>query len=338
MSEMNPHRQIARIFAFLCYFFAGLLVVAGIVFTVAVALTDLSVLPLKVGTNRQMAFISASIFLVIAGMITLFGLRVQKLFGQQRRQEKLAAKSAVGCLRLGSLGCGLWSLISVSMTAIIGKLLPTGEPAGAREAFVGSSGAILIILVMLSVAWFISVNYVRLRPDEVSRVYDAYRNDMKSLLVKMAEPETRAYAQQRTMEVLGLLDAPLKSRLLEFLSESGLLTGDTPISMRHADFRRIDLRSISLPRADLQEVNLEHATLHGAILFEVNLRKANLRKADLSRANLQKADLRQADLTEAMLENTNLSGADLTGAKVTLMQLEQAHLEKTFLPDGKMSD
>lgn len=338
MIEPNPHRQTARLFAFGFYILAGVVIVIGIFFTIASAWMDLSQVGMEGVTNRQMVFMSVSLFLIIAVMIGLLGWRVQGLFGQPRRQDKLAAKSAVGCLRLGSLGCGLWGLLAASMTAITGKLLSTGEPAGIREIFIGSSGFILVIVTMLAVAWFISANYVPLKPKERRRAYEAYQEDIKSRLLQLTEPEMQAYAQEQTMEVLAKLDAPLKSALLSFLSESGLLAGPKRIALRGADFRRIDLRSISLPHADLREVNLEQATLQGAFLFEVNLSKASLKKIDLTRANLEGANLRQADLTGAILEKTNLSGADLTEANVALGQLKQAHLETTVLPDGKMSD
>lgn len=324
MAETNPHRRIARILAFACYIFAGLVLLAGVFFTLTAATMDMSQLPVEGVTNLRMAIMIASMFIIIALMIVLLGWRVQSLFGQQRRQEKLAAKSAVGCLRLGSLGCGLWAMPSTLTALMTGTLLATGEPTGPIDIFVGLSGFILAIILMLSVAWFISANFARLNAEERRRVYQAYLDLMKPRLPRLAEPETRAYVQEQTMEVLTKLDTALKRTLLDYLGESGLLTGDTRIVLRNADFRHVDLHSISLSYADLREINLEQANLQGAMLFEANLYKAKLKKADLSRANLQGANLQQADLTGAVLKGTNLQGANLAETILTLAQREQA--------------
>jgi hypothetical protein len=339
MIELNPHRQTARIIAFLLYMFAGLMIVVGIFFTVASALVDVPTPGLEGVTNLGMAFMSASFFLVIAVMVALLGWRIQRLFGQHRLQEKLAAKSAAGCLKLGSLGCALWGLLATSITIITSKRMVTNEAANLTDLFVGPSGFILIIIIMLAIAGFISRNYTILTIEDRRRIFDAYKADIRSRLpLTEAESDTRAYVQERTLEVLEKLDVSLKGALLKFLSESGLLSGPTRIALRNADFRGIDLRSNSLPSADLHEINLEQATLQGAILFEANLSKANLRQANLSRINLQGSNLRQADLTGTILEGANLSGADLTEANVTLVQLKQAYLKETFLPDGKVTN
>ncbi|MGA9993899.1 MAG: pentapeptide repeat-containing protein [Pyrinomonadaceae bacterium] len=328
MTELNPHQRIARIFAFSCYILAGLVLVASVFFTLAAATMDISQLPVKGITNLRMAIMVASMFIIIALMITLFGWRVQSLFGEQRRKEKLAAKSAVGCLRLGSLGCGLWMLPSTLTALMTGTLLATGEPVSPTDIFVGVSGFILAIILMLSVAWFISANFVTLRPNERKRAYEGYLELVNSRLPRLADPETRAYVQEQTMDVITKLDTTLKSTLLNYLSESGLLTGDRRISLRNADFRRVDLHSISLPHADLREINFQQANLQGAILFAANLYKAKLRNADLRLANLQEANLQQADLTGAVLERTNLIGAILDKRALTPSQRAQARLDK----------
>ncbi|HKQ06940.1 MAG TPA: pentapeptide repeat-containing protein [Blastocatellia bacterium] len=334
MIDINPHRKVARIVAFVCYVLAGFVLVAGVLFTLAAATFDMSQFGQPGATNRKMAILTASIFLIIAVMLTLLGWRIQVLFGQQFRQDKLLAKSSVGCLRLGGLGCGLWTLPSASIILLTGKRAFTNESANFTDIFVGASGSILLMIIMLSVAWFISVNYTQPGPEDRKRAFAAYHEDIKLRLLRLSEPDARAYVQERTMEVLTKLDAPLKSLLLRFLSDSELLAGYTRVVLRGTDFRQVDLCSTSLPRADLHEINLEQSMLRGAFLFEANLYKANLRDADLSYANLGEANLRQADLTGAVLEKANLQGADLTGANVTLMQLDKAHLEKTTLPDG----
>lgn len=328
MAEPNPHRRTARILAGVCYVLSALVLVLGTFSTLAAISIDVSQPPFENVTNERMAVMLASAFGIVALMIALFGWRIRSLFGQQRQQEKLAARSAVGCLRLGSLGCALWAVPSTLTAIATGTVLATGEPAGLREIFVGLSGFILAIILMLSIAWFISTNFVRHDVAESRRAYAAYLARVQPKLPDLAEPDTRAYVQEQTMEVLTKLDTTFKRALLDYLGESDVLTGATGILLQGADFRRVDLRAINLPRADLSGINLDEAKLQGAILFEANLRKATLRKADLSRANLQGANLRQADLTEAVLEGTNLRGTDRTGTIVAPYQLKQARLEK----------
>jgi Pentapeptide repeats (8 copies) len=326
MAELNPHQQMARVFALACYIVAGLVLVAGFFFTLAAATMDLSQSPVRgavTATNARMALMMASVFAIIALMIVLLGWRVRSLFGQERRQEKLLAKSAVGCLRLTSLGCGLWLVPSTATGLLTGVLIFTGEPVGIKEVLVGVSGPILLIILMLSSARFISVNFVRLKGE---RAYDDYLKRIRTRLPDLAHPAARAYVQEQTLEVLPKLGPTLKSDLLDYLSKSRLLTGPNRIALRDADFSGVDLRSINLPHADLRGINLERAKLQGAILFEASLHKARLNRADLSRAVLQGADLRQADLTDAVLDGTNLRDANLLEAIVTPTQLGQARL------------
>lgn len=324
MAEPNPHQQTTRVVAFACYIVAGVVLVAGVLFTLAAATMDLSRLPVEgTVTNLRMAVMIASMFVIIALMIALTGWRVQGLFGGQRRQEKLLAKSAAGCLRLSSLGCGLWLVPSTATALMAGVWLTTGEPLGLKEVFVGASGPLLVIGGMLAAARFISATFINLKGE---RAYDDYLKRIKPRLPAIADPETRAYVQEQTLEVLTKLDTTLKSALLDYLSRSRLLTGPNRIGLHGADFRGVDLRSLDLPDADLSGVNMEQADLRGARLFQADLRKARLNKADLSRANLQWADLRQADLTDAVLAGTKLSGANLLEATVTPTQLDQARM------------
>ncbi len=329
MADTNPHRKTAHVVAIVCYVLAGIVLVVGAVSTLAAATAELSGTRFEGVTNVRMAFMIASMFAIVALMTTMFGWRVKGLFGQRFRQDKLATRSAVGCLRLGSLGCGLWALLSALIALLTGKIIATNEPAGFREIFVGSSGFILAIILMTSVAWFISANFLPTYVVGGGRVYQEYVARVQPLLRDLAELETRAYVQEQTMEVLAKIDAGSKSVLMEYLGRSGLLNGNTRIVLQDADFRGVDLHAINLPRADLHGINLEQAELQDAILFEADLTHARLNRADLSRANLQGADLRQADLTDALLEGANLSGADLTGAIFTDSQIRRACLRRS---------
>lgn len=329
MADLNPHRKIARTFAFACYGLTVLVLVAGVFFTLIAAMMDISELKLAGVTNQRMVAMLVSMFLIVSLMIVLLGWRSQSLFGQQWRQDKLAAKSAVGCLRLGSLGCTLWAVPSTVCFLITGTMLSTGEPASLLDIFIGTSGFIFATSLMLAIAWFISANYARLNSEERRRAYHAYQEAIRPCLTKLAEPEARAYVQEQTIDVLKKLDTSLKSTLLVFLGQSGLLTGDARLALQGADFRRVDLSSINLPGADLQGIDFEHAVLRSTTLFKANLRNARLKNADLSRANLQEADLRQADFAGAVLEDTNLTDANLTGANLSPEQRYRAGLRET---------
>ncbi len=340
MSIGNPHRRIARGIAFGCYVIAGFVLIASIPFMLAAGMMDLTQgpMPMENVTNTRMVIMIASSFTIITLMIVLFGWRIQRLFGQHRRQEKLAAKSAVGCLRLGSIGCGLWALPSTFGVLITGRLLATGEPAGLQDIFIGTSMFIIAIILMTSTAWFISTNFASLNSDERKHIFQEYLNLVQARLPAIADPEMRAYIQEQTIAVLPKLDTTLKGALLEALSKSKLLTGITRIDLSRVDLRRIDLTTSSLPHADLREVNLEEAQLRGAMLFRVNLSKANLRKTDLSRARLQAANLRQADLTDAVLKEAKLRSANLAETILTRADLSDANLQGANLQGANLRE
>ena len=285
MTEHNPYRLIARSFAFACYMLAFFILCASLFFIVAAANMDLTQMRgLEGVTNARMTVMMISMFAIIILMISLLGWRAQRVFGQHHRPDKPIARATVGCLRLGSLGCGLWILPTALTIITTGQILATGELAGVQDLFIGASGFFVAILLMMSVSWFISTNFARLNVEERKHAFQAYMNAVQAGLSKMADPETRAHLQQQTLDLLPKLDLALKGTLLENLSESHLLTGNTRIVLRNADFRGVDLRRSDLPEADLREINLEHAGLEGALLSKVNLYKARLKRCNLSRA------------------------------------------------------
>lgn len=336
MIEANPHRRVARTIAFICYVLAFLISCVSVFFILAAATADMREVAIPNITNARMTIMISSMFGIIVIMVVLLGWRIQRVFGQHHRQEKPVARSAVGCLRLGSLGCALWSLPTTLGIIFSGKILSTGEPAGIQDIFIGSSGFALMITLMISVAWFISANFVRLNHHERRNVYHAYLNLIQSRLPGMADPQTRAYVQGQTVDVLAKLDSTLKSTLLDELSKSNLLKGNTRISLSNLDFRRIDLRLSSLPEADLREINLEGAILEGAMLSKVNLFRARLKRGNLSHARLQEANLEQADLTEAVLTEAKLRGANLAGAMLKKAHLSNANLQGANLQGANL--
>lgn len=338
MIEVNPHRRIARIFAFICYVVAGVVLVASVPCILAAATMDMKQIKGIEGvTNARMTAMMVSFFSIWTLMIALLGWRVQQVFGQHRRTEKPIARGAVGCLRLGSLGCGLWAVPTALGIIFTGQILSTGESAGVQDMFVGASGFIVAITLMLSVSWFISTNYVRLNDRERRRAYEAYLDLIRTQLPRVADPETRAQLQEQTFYVLPKLDRTLKGTLLEDLSKSKLLTGSTRIVLRNADFRGADLCSSDLPEADLREINLEEARLEGALLSQVNLYKARLKKCNLSYARLQEANLQQADLTEAVLNEAKLRAANLNRTTLIKANLSNANLQGANLQEANLS-
>lgn len=337
MIEVNPYRRAARTFGFLCYVFAGFLACVSSFFIRGAATTDLTkVRGLEGVTNGRMTAMVASVFCIWVLMTALLGWRVQKVFGQNRRTEKPVARATVGCLRLGSLGCGLWALPTAFGIIFTGKILSTGEAAGVQDMFVGASGFIVAITLMLSVSWFVSTNFVRLNEQERKHAYQSYVNVVQTHLPRVADPETRAHLQDQTFDLLPKLDQTLKGTLLEDLSKANLLTGSTRIILRNADFRGVDLCLSNLPEADLREINLEEARLEGALLSKVNFHKARLKKCNLTRARLQEANLQEADLTGAVLNDAKLRAANLNRTILKKANLSQANLQGANLQEADL--
>lgn len=105
-------------------------------------------------------------------------------------------------------------------------------------------------------------------------------------------------ARARTLTTLSQVGGTRKSLVLQFLHESHLIEGDSPV---------VDLRGADLSTADLQGTDLREACLSGT------------------------------NLTGANLLGANLSGARLTGAIVTPNQLALVRsLHGAILPDGSV--
>jgi uncharacterized protein YjbI with pentapeptide repeats len=158
----------------------------------------------------------------------------------------------------------------------------------------------------------------------------------KQLRESKPDDEVRKIARVRTMTVLRGLDPMRKGSVLQFLYESGLISGDKDkvvIHLQEADLNganltRVFLNGVNLSRVDLNEAILHRTKLTNAILEFTDLRGANIREADLIRCDLSRADLREADLTSA-----NLRGAIGT----TPEQLKQAKtLQGATMPDGSI--
>lgn len=342
MIEANPHRRTARTLAFIWYIIAGCVAGGGLILLSALALTDVNQVRSGDITKGQLLIVMATMFASIILIIVLLGWRIQRLFGQDRRQEKIVARSLVGCLRLSSIGCASWTIPTVFSLIFGSTLISTGKPATGWDVIAGCSFFAGAIALMLTIAWFISANFVRLNDEERRNAYQTYLNLLKSRLPGMVDPQIRAYMQAQTLHVLTKLDTTLKSTLLEDLSKSNLLNGNTRISLSRLDFRRIDLRLSSLPEADLREINLDDAMLEGVMLSRANLFRAKLKRVNLSHARLQEANLEQADLTEAVLREAKLRGANLAGtvlkkANLTFANLQRANLQGANLRQADLA-
>jgi hypothetical protein len=192
----------------------------------------------------------------------------------------------------------------------------------------------------------------------------AYLDQMSQLLtdkdrpLHRAEPHDRLsrVARARTLTVLTRLDGDRKGSALNFLSESGLITGSRPIldlsgadlsktileapDLRGARFAGADFGQATLPGADFRGANLyfaalKRANLRGAKLGDANLLSAVLSHTILSRADLKEANLRLAVLTDADLSYADLEGADLGGTSCGELEQEAASLKGATMPNGQ---
>ena len=336
MIEVNPYRKMARTFAFICYVVAVAVFGLGVLLSFVALTMPMDHIQIEGITNRHMAIMSGNVFLICTLMVVLLGWRVQRVFGQHRRTEKPGPRATVGCLRLSSLGCLLWTVAGAFGFFFSGQFLTLGKSISLGEWLVGVSGSIITSILLFSVSWFITATFVRLNDHERKRAYEEYLNDVQVELPRIADPETRAVLQKQTSYVLPKLDKTLKGILLKDLSKLKLLSGSTRIVLRKADFRGADLCSSDLPEADLREINLEEARLEGALLSRVNLYKARLKKCNLTQARLQEANLQQADLTEAVLTDAKLRAANLHGTILKKANLSQASLQGANLKEANL--
>jgi hypothetical protein len=127
--------------------------------------------------------------------------------------------------------------------------------------------------------------------------------------------EVRIVARARTLHVLRRLDKERKGSVIQFLSESRLLS-------------LVDLSYADLSEAILFRANLSHANLFCANLRKANLFLATLDSVNLSEAYMPEADLRGASLNLADLSGAHLTYADLRGANLTGAMLANKTMER----------
>ena len=140
-------------------------------------------------------------------------------------------------------------------------------------------------------------------------------------------------ARASTLQILLVSDSNRKRRVVEFLYDMNLITGDQPkISLAKAALNESDLSS-----ATLDNVNLGGAFLNGAKLSRTSLKNANLEEAALTKANLNRAILSGANLKGADLRSANLSGINATQAQFSRSTLGSAEFSGADLRDADFS-
>lgn len=332
----NPHKTLGRTVALICFFLAGVILFAGVFFVIAAATVGLTDLPLGNFTNQQLAGVTAALFLMIALVLVLTGRHIWRLWGNEHQLEKASAKTTVGCLLISSLGCGLWAILSSTITLLSGVMLLTNAPAGLQEVLVASSGFIIAIIVMLLIAGYIWRFHVRLQPTEQERLQNAYFADLQMQSTQMDSREYKAYVQAQTLWLLPRIDAARKRAVIQFLYNASLLRGDDAIQLIGANLRRVDLQKLELSTLNLQGADLQGANLQNANFGRANFHKADLRQTNCSYSNFYQANLWEADLRQANLTGVDFKEANLTAAKMTAAQQKTVRsLENAVLPDSR---
>jgi uncharacterized protein YjbI with pentapeptide repeats len=178
-------------------------------------------------------------------------------------------------------------------------------------------------------------------------VLQSYIQDMTELLLDKglatSEPDQpiRDIARSSTLTAVRQLDSDRKGILLQFLSESNLISnGDDSGNPTPSIIFLLgaDLSGANLSLADLSGANLSDADLSGADLYFTDLQGADLSGADLSYANLRGAHLTFADLSDAFLSGAHLNLADLSRANLRGAHLSGAVLRGAKLNGADLSD
>jgi uncharacterized protein YjbI with pentapeptide repeats len=248
-------------------------------------------------------------------------------------------------------------------------------------------GLLIVPVVIVLAGWWLSEASARsqqqIETDRAQQtILQSYIQDMTELLLdkELAKSQldnpVRDIARSSTLAAVRQLDGERKGILLQFLSESNLITSghevrshidpiislsgadlsgafliDADLSgaflidadLSGADLSGADLIGADLSGADLINANLIGASLYGAFLIDADLSGANLGSVSLGGGVFRSgANLGHADLTGAHMRNTNLSGADLavailSGANLGSANLSGANLRYASLNDADLS-
>jgi hypothetical protein len=199
------------------------------------------------------------------------------------------------------------------------------------------------------------------RDAEDQRTQDAalqtYLDEMGSMLVdgglrdSKEGDEVRTLARARTLTVLEGLDPERKGRVLQFLSESDLISKEEPV----VDLNDANFQEVSWERASLKDTALSGAVMRYAYMPSADLRGADLARRgpnlsalqagedprdviDINRGTtfLNGADLRGANLRGANLVGTALVGADLSRHGPQPTDLSNADLRLAAIADANL--
>jgi hypothetical protein len=328
MFEENKSKFAARLIG-LFFILSGIFVlIVGLFFMAAALETDFTELPkvLQNASQLELAALIYAMFFIIALVLFWVGIEILVLYGREYKQDRLGAKTVVGCLSITGLGCLLWGILALAVTSITGYVLMTAEPATIGDKLVGFSSFLVFVFIIGLIDVFVWFFYVKLSPNERENILNDYLKHIRSkisLLNKQSELMLEELLKfellnlsKITLNVLKKLDTTRKGRLLESLYNLDLIrkTSNPNICLHGADFKRANLQRINLVEADLENINFKYADFTEADLRDANLKGANLKDANLLRANLARANL--------------------LGAKVHVKSLEKAaSLENTTLPD-----
>jgi uncharacterized protein YjbI with pentapeptide repeats len=175
-----------------------------------------------------------------------------------------------------------------------------------------------------------------------------YLDRMGELLLsgRFDNPETQgrawAAAKARTLTTLRGLNGERKGAVLQFLYESGLLTGEATLNLEKADFSGANLEGVNLAGANLNGANLkgavfEHAFLDGAYFGLAYLKEAKFSQASLNSADFSMSDLTEADFYKAFLTGTNFGMATLKDANLRAAVANNAQFEQAELRGAKLN-
>jgi hypothetical protein len=328
MFEENKSKFAARLIGLLFILSSIFVLIVGLFFAVAALETVPAELPkvLQNASQLELAALTYAMFFIIALVLFWVGIEILVLYGREYKQDRLGAKTVVGCLSITGLGCLLWGILALAVTSITGYILMTGEPAKMGDNLVGFSSFLFFVFIIGLIDVFVWFFYVKLSPNERENILKDYLKDIRSKIYFLNnQPELISEElkfellnlRKITLHVLKKLDATRKGRLLESLYNLDLI------------------RKRSNPKIVLHDADFKQANLQGANLVEADLENINFKYADFTEADLRDANLKGANLKNANLLRANLARANLLGAKVHVKSLEKnaVSLENTTLPD-----
>lgn len=111
------------------------------------------------------------------------------------------------------------------------------------------------------------------------------------------------------------------------------LTTISPVNLRQADLRGIDLPGANLVMADLFEADFSNANLYGAdlstaFLSRTKMNNAMLRAANFNGAGIFQVNFSDADLVEASFDHVNIEGAYFDKCSMGRTQFIDVNLSK----------